>query len=200
MTGEESKAAGATRGWRGARALRWWERHCHSGDADPGARARLRRCRATVDALSVPPAVALARGLVGRDAVPDVDDWRWGAGLDLARVLAHVTEHDAARPPMRAAGWKAFPEGRAGSEAGDERPILSEARFRRLLGTARGEELVDAFTRLVALLGGSVNVAALAEDFWYWSDCTKRRWAFDYYAAGIAVPAEDTTFAEDADE
>lgn len=200
MTESESQGVTTARDWRGRRALAWWERHCHPREGDPGTRAKLRRCRSAVEALSVPSAVALARGLVGTAVIPDVDDWRWAAGLDLARVLAHVTEHDPTKPAMRAAGWKSFPGERKDSDAGEDRPRLSEARFRRLLGTARGEEQVDAFTRLIALLGGAVNVSALAEDFWYWGDRTKRRWAFDYYAAGIAAPTDTATIFEDFDE
>lgn len=185
---------------RGVRALSWWKRHCDPVDGDPGTRARLRRCRSAVEALGVPAAVSLARQLgMGRDAARD-DDWHVLAGLNLARVLAHVTEHDAHQRPMRAAGWKSFPGDRKESEAGEDRPRLSEARFRRLLDTPRGEEQVAAFIRLVAMLGGTVNVAALAEDFWYWSDLTKRRWAFDYYAAASATPTDANLPAEDSDE
>ncbi|HEX6536949.1 MAG TPA: type I-E CRISPR-associated protein Cse2/CasB [Gemmatimonadaceae bacterium] len=200
MTTSAPQAVTVERDWRGRRALAWWTRHCHPRDGDPATRAKLRRCRSAVEALSVPAAVALARVLIGQGVLPGVDDWRWSAGLDLARVLAHVAEHDPARSVMRSAGWRTFPGDRKESEAGDDRPRLSEARFRRLVETGRGEEQVDAFTRLIALLDGSVNVSMLAEDFWYWSDRTKRRWAFDYYAAGIAAPADGATPFEDSDE
>lgn len=182
---------------RGAAALAWWKRYCDpAGDGDPETRARLRRCRSAVDALSIRPAIRLAH----RIGIPrDVDDWRLTAGLDLARVLAHVTIHDPALPPMRAAGWKTFPGDRRESEAGDDRPRLSEVRFRRLLEAAPGEELVVAFSRLVILLDRAVSVTALAEDFLSWGDRTKRRWAFDYYAAGVAAPDAIEPSIEDTD-
>lgn len=199
MTESTSGSPLAAPGERGVRALEWWKRYCDPLDGDPGTRARLRRCRSTVEALSIPAAVSLARQLGAPGDGAGDDDWRWAVGLDLARVLAHVSEHDPGQRPMRAAGWKTFPDDRKESEAGEDRPRLSEVRFRRLLDTARGEEQVVAFIRLIKLLGGTVNVAALAEDFWHWSDRTKRRWAFDYYAAGVAAPAGSVTPTEDLD-
>jgi len=125
------------------------------------------------------------------------DDWRITSALDLARVLAHIREDDPRQRPMQAAGWKSFPGDRRESDAGEGRPRLSEARFRRLLHSGRGEERVSAFARLIALLGGTVNVAELANDFWHWNDRTKRRWAFDYYAAGIATPPDSLSIPGD---
>jgi CRISPR system Cascade subunit CasB len=138
--------------------------------------------------MSVPSAVSLVRRLGGGNTDRSANDWTVTEGLNLARVLAHVRDHDPVQRPMRAAGWKVFPEQGSGSEAGGERPLLSEVRFRRLLSAGRGEEQVSAFTRLIAQLGGIVHVPALAEAFWYWNDRTKRQWAFEYYAAGSASP------------
>jgi CRISPR type I-E-associated protein CasB/Cse2 len=108
-------------------------------------------------------------------------------------VLAHVKEHDATQPPMRAAGWKRFAGNRKESEAGDDRPALAEARFRRLLQTGDGEEKVAAFVRLIALLGQRVKIDDLARDFLLWNhpevgDRIRERWAFFYYAAQDAAP------------
>lgn len=89
---------------------------------------------------------------------------------------------------MRSAGWRRFPGEAKESDAGADAPKLSELRFRRLLQTERGEEQVTAFVRLVQLLGGKIDVARLADDFVFWNDRVKREWAFDYYAAGIAMP------------
>ena len=175
---------------RGARALGWWRRHCDPANpkVDPATRARLRRARSHLDVLRIEPAVALAR-LLG--AVPKshaAPAWRVNAALDLARVLAHVKEHEN-QHPMRAAGWKSFP----GENTKQDPPTLSDARFKRLLETGEGEEKVMAFVRLVALLGGTVNVAQLASDFLTWNhpeygDRVRERWAFEYLAAGSAAP------------
>lgn len=112
--------------------------------------------------------------------------------LNLARVLAHIRRDDGSQRPMQAAGWKKFPRDKRDSDAAPgEGPRLSEVRFRRLLGVERGEEQVAAFVRLIALLDDSVNVSELATSFWYWGDQTKRQWAFDYYHASTATPAEE---------
>lgn len=189
-----------TRSTRGERALDWWQRYCSLAKGDPGTRARLRRCRSATDALGERAAVTLVRQLGLAGSATAGDDQRLIAGLQLARVLAHVEAHDPTLSVMRKAGWKRFPGHRKESDAGEDRPTLSEGRFRRLLQTERGEEQVAAFVRLIALLDGSVNVAALAEDFLFWDDRTRRRWAFDYYAAGVAHPADESTSTEDPDE
>lgn len=197
-----------SRATAGARALEWWRRLSDPAHGDPGPLARLRRSRSALEAMSVRAAVILAKRL-GASHQAALDE-RTRDALDLARVLAHVKEHDPAQHPMRAAGWKRFAGNRKESEAGDDRPRLAEARFRRLLETGDGEEKVAAFVRLVALLGGTVNVEHLANDFLAWShpeygDRVRERWAFFYYAAGEAAPSEPaaddpsttTTDAED---
>lgn len=192
----------------GARAREWWTDHFAPAGGegprtpDSAARARLRRAGSAADAAAISAAVDLARrlGTLAREARGS--DWRAEAALNLARVLAHVREDDHARRPMQAAGWQTFPGNRRESEAGDQRPVLSEARFRRLLQTGTREEQVSAFARLVTLLGGSVNVAELATDFMRWSDDSQRdrvrtRWAFDYFHAWGSAPSIPLNATED---
>jgi CRISPR type I-E-associated protein CasB/Cse2 len=179
---------------RAPAALDWWQRLSDPKRGDPGALARLRRARSPLEAMQVPQAIELVRrlGAVPRDG--RAADGRLRAALDLARVLAHIREHDPLHHPMRAAGWKRFAGMRREADAGDDRPRLAEARFRRLLLTGDGEERVAAFTRLVKLLGGAVKVDDLARDFVAWNDpergdLVRERWAFLYYnAAGAAIP------------
>ncbi len=197
MISPGSATANPGRKRRGVRALDWWKRYCHPVDGDPASRARLRRCRSATDAVGIPAAISLARSMGALSGTQTDDDYRVTSALDLARVLSNVTQHVETKRPMQAAGWKTFPGDRRESDAGEDRPVLSELRFRRLLTAAHGEEQVSAFIRLIALLGGAVNVTELAEDFFYWNDRTKRRWAFDYYAAGVAAPADFDTFIED---
>lgn len=170
-----------------------------------GASARLRRCRSTVDALTEPAAVGLARRLGVLHERSRHDDDAVRAALDLARVLAHVTTHSGQQRVMQSAGWKQFPGERRESDAGEIRPVLSEARFRRLLTTPTGEPLVAAFIRLVRQLKGVVNVTELANDFRNWGDPergpgVRQKWAFDYYAAGVSAPLELTTATINEDE
>lgn len=197
MTAETVNPASESKAGLEIRAREWWARYCGARDADPGVRARLRRCRTPVEALSVRPAIVLARQLGVPQALPEREEWRLIRALNLARVLAHVTNDDRSRTPMQAAGWRSFPGERKESDVPDGRPILSELRFRRLIDVESGEEQVTAFVRLVRQLDGSVDVAGLAKAFLYWNDRTKKRWAFDYYAAGIAAPRDLSTISED---
>ncbi len=175
--------------------LDWWRYYCDPATADPGVRAQLRRCDSPVDASAIVAAVALARRLRAFD--DDSNDWRITAALNLARVLAHVREH-VPGAPMRAAGWKSFAADRKESDAGEDRPLLSEARFRRLLTTGPDEEQVAAFVRLIAILDGRIDVAALATDFLDWNhpwkgERVRKRWAEDYFAARVFATDTDTT-------
>lgn len=191
----------ATRGRGGGPALDWWRYYCSPDAADAAVRARLRRCDSAVDASAIAAAVSLARRL---GAFSDgADDWRVTSALNLARVLAHVREH-APGPPMRAAGWKTFAGDRKESEAGDDRPLLSESRFRRLLTTGPDEEQVIAFARLIAILDGQVDVGALARDFLDWNhpwkgERVRKRWAEDYFAARVFRSDSGAGTATDSD-
>lgn len=196
-------------GSRGRHAFEWWQRHCDPANrhTDPATRARLRRARSHLDVLRITAAIELARRLGVVNKGRSAPTWLMHAALGLACVLAHVKAHDH-RHPMEAAGWKRFPGDRKESDAGDDRPILSEARFNRLLETGDGEEKVLAFIRLVALLNGAVNVEQLSEDFLTWNhpefgDRVRERWAFHYLAAGRAAPPPvqiESTVTEDTGE
>jgi CRISPR type I-E-associated protein CasB/Cse2 len=154
----------------------------------------LRRARDRVEAMLVAEALAL-----GKSLVPDskgTDD-RFATAIDLARVLSHVTEDETAHP-MRRLGWKEMPVGQSESE----RPKLSETRFRRFLLATDGEERVDAFVRLIDLMGGSANVGEIADAFGWWNHPdgrVRQSWAFNYYnaagftpAAVIDIPSKET--------
>lgn len=177
--------AGAT---PGDTARDWWASICDPKRGDTAGRASLKRCRSATEALAIPAALGLARRL-GAIREP-LDQRRLERALGLARVLAHVTSESAVTA-MRAAGWGSFPgERREGDADPGSRPRLSEVRFRRLLQTEGGEEQVVMFIRLVRLIDGQVNIAALARDYLTWDwDTTRHRWAFEYYAAGAAAPA-----------
>lgn len=166
-------------------ALAWWGPLADSETGDRATMARLRRSHGTLEAITVPATLSLARRL-GPLGVP------LEAAAGLAHLLAHVKEHDTRRL-MRAAGWKTFPGERKESEAGEDRPLLSGGRFRRLLQSTP-EERGDAFVRLVHLLGGKASVSDLAESYLDWTDETRRerrrqRWAYDYFAASQPAAA-----------
>jgi CRISPR system Cascade subunit CasB len=153
----------------------WHERLSERRSA--GTRARLRRAGSRAEAAAETTALALIRMLPARES---------DGALDLARVLAHVRQHDGRLRVMQKAGWKRFPEGKE-SESAEDRPVLSEVRFRRLLQTEPGNAWVTAIVRLVAQLDGVVNVDDLAGDFLAWYDPDRRervkiKWAKEYYA------------------
>lgn len=181
----------------GMRCRAWWQEYCDPESGDPAVRARLRRCRSNAEALSIVPAVTLARrlGAIGRDVRER--DYRIVRALGLARLLACV-RHDASESVMRVAGFRTFP-GDDGQSDDSNRPVLSESRFRRLLLTPADESLVTALSRLVTQLDGKANIARLAQDVWWWNDRTRQRWAFEYYAAGVAAPT-DRGHGEESDE
>jgi len=184
----------------GDRARAWWRRVCDPASGDPGARAQLRRCRSTNDVLAIPAGMNLPRmlGVLPRDGA--YVDARFARALDLARVLAHVTE-DGGGSPMREVGWPTFPGSRREGEM-DRGPRLSEARFRRLMQSEGGEDLVAQFTRLIALMGGRANVAALSDAFRWWDHPdgrTKQRWAFEYFNAGAAARSTNISSEESAE-
>jgi CRISPR system Cascade subunit CasB len=167
-----------------SQATRWWKRFCSPDKGDPAVRARLRRCRDRVDAAMIPQALILGRTLVP-DPDADISGEQFGIALDLARVLAHVKTDDV-RPPMRSVGWDRFPTG-----GDEERPPLSELRFKRLLQATEGEGRVDAFIRLIALMDATANVAEIAESFRWWGHPdgrAQKRWAFEYYNAANFTP------------
>lgn len=178
----------------GDRAKHWWKDYCDPIQGDAASRARLRRCDSSVDALSVIAAVSLARRLGATKTSTPGEGEKLEKALALARILAHVKAH-VPETAMRIAGYRSFPGDRSPALS-DEGPRLSETRFRRLLSVRGGEELAIGLIRLVTLLDGAVNITVLAQDFWWWGDRTKQRWAFDYYAAGIAAPNDSPTDEE----
>jgi CRISPR system Cascade subunit CasB len=170
--------------FRSSRALEeivrsWWA----SLQADPGARAQLRRCRDGVEAALSVPGLALARRLPLSAKTPH----GFAHVCDLARLLAAV-RLDHRDSLMRRLGWVEFPREDAPAPA---RPALSEARFRRLLRIDEPTPLADELIRLIRLAGEEAHVGRLAADFLNWSDAhgrasVRQHWAFEYYHADEA--------------
>jgi CRISPR system Cascade subunit CasB len=156
----------------------WWYQYIDQNprkdrpNGDPAVRASLRRCHTWSDAMSVAAAHDLARR-VGAD--PAESEYRVIQVFSVARVLAHVTAHRAERL-MDRAGAPAD-----GVRGDDKNPIVSSARFRRLMSSEPGDELADQIIRVLAQLKGECNVAALAKDLMYWNDRTRLHWSFQYF-------------------
>ena len=154
-------------------AFRWW-RELNPPDGVRSGRqraalARLRRAAKPVEIMLEPEALKLiARLPRDRDRV-----------ATLIGVLAHVRETDQ-RTVARAVGRDALD---------DDKAVLSEGRFRRLL-QARQDELLEPMRRLVRLAGGKVNVEDLSGSILYWGDRVRKRWIFDYYGVAENIRSE----------
>lgn len=62
-----------------------------------------------------------------------------------------------------------------------ERP-MSGLRFQRLM-RSEGDDLVTGLIRALPMVKYTCNVAALGGDLFYWSDCVRTAWVFDYHGA-----------------
>jgi CRISPR system Cascade subunit CasB len=171
----------------------WWSALQH----DPGARANLRRCRSAAEAATIPASIDLARRMgLGKGSAPE----RFAHACELARILAWIDGEsrvgDGRRLTlMQVLGWPRFPDGH---DAGDNRPRLSEVRFRRLLRTDDPADLAYQLVRLIRQADRTCRVQPLAEDFMAWcvptrAAAVKQRWAYTYYNA----QSEPTATVED---
>lgn len=141
--------------------LRWWAEHlgARTTGAQKALAARLRRAT-DVETLCEPDVQLLAQALRTRDVERLVR---------LARVLAELRGTDSLPLAFR------FGAG--------EKPLLSHARFQRLM-RADGEELVIGLVRAIRMLPSSArscNIARLGDDLYFWNDRTRMRWAFEYF-------------------
>jgi CRISPR system Cascade subunit CasB len=183
MSTAESEAAIAAQWWRGLQpSLASGERNPR---ADRAALAELRRADLPA-AMQTPATLDLFRRLGRRrpEALPDI--------ALCAAALASVREDD---PGTRAARSLGAPPGEP-----DDRAVMSPLRFRRLIEAATPEDRLVALRRAVALAHGRINVRDLAAACLDWSEVRRRRWIFEYYAAGYAAPPAQPAVAETPEE
>jgi hypothetical protein len=172
----------------------WWRRCNDSTDegergekANRADMARLRRV-ATFPG-PVGPIVDVATALtIGafrdlyRRAAPSMTGWdRWEEGLAVAAItLAHVRTDAPGRDTAQLLGG-----------ADDERRVMAEPRFLRLMRVGTPAELLDEGRRIAALLPAA-PVADLGASLMVWLDDPNRRrlWALAYY--GLSTPSKTT--------
>jgi CRISPR system Cascade subunit CasB len=155
--------------------LSWWKELDNAG-VD---RAALRRCNNPLEVKITPAFHRLKRRLEPfRSMSPDhVDRLAIVAG-----VLSYVQENklngyernverafavQMTRPPQK---W-----GRR------DKACVSGMRFRNLLKIEDPDKLYPTIIRLIRLLGGSVDIASLANGIYWWNERTKKEWAYAYY-------------------
>ena len=140
----------------------WWQ----SLDDNRGDRAELRRCGTLAEVVFTPTYHRLRQTVCRYGAVRD-DGLALIVGL-AARVKSNTAAHTIAEQMA------------TGKTDGSAR--VSGLRFRRLLKVKGQEELFTSLGRVIALLGGGVNLQSLAQSGYFWNDITRKQWAFDYYS------------------
>lgn len=172
----------------GAKA--WWESvqpskngDGRTGGGNRGALARLRRCSSWIEA-AAEPETALLFNRIGQGQVK-----RLPRVAVLAAVLAHVRADETSKVASS-----------IGPQGGDDATArFSPLRLRRLLTTEGDDAILTAFRRLVALKGGTADVANLATLILNWdNEKTRMKFAFDYWQAGQAAPADGSTTVANA--
>lgn len=141
----------------------WWE----ALKENRGDRAELRRCKKIDEVLLTEAYHKLRKRLGAVGFTPKSED-QLGA---VAGLLAHVDED---------VGGSGIAAQMAGGTPDEEAP-LSGLRFRKLLRTESREGLYRPLMRAVRLLDRQANVAALANDVFYWDTSVRKRWAREYY-------------------
>lgn len=160
---------------KGEIVAKWWAERIHTeSGAARALAARLRRADQPSEVLAHEEVNALARALHLRDPIR--------VAL-IAQTVAAVTEWG--EPLARAFGRKK-----------DERRVLSELRFQRIL-RAEGDDLRRALRRALPLADHRCDVARLGNDLYWWSETTRAGWCFEYF--GVARP-DKTTPHDETDE
>jgi CRISPR system Cascade subunit CasB len=145
-------------------------------DDNRGERAVLRRCGTLTD-VAFSPAYHRLRSVVSRFGSVDDNGLALVAGL-AARIRGDIGGVSIAEQMATA------------KSGGDAKARVSGLRFRRLLKVKEQEDLFSAMTRVIALLGGAVNMQSLAQGVYLWNDNdkTRKQWAFDYYSKAPGEP------------
>lgn len=146
--------------------LNWWK----GLETTHGERARLRRATSVSQVFFCPAFYWLISNL-GK-AGYDVNARRLAI---VAGVASHVQNNISA---------ESMGKYLAGFE--NDKPLISESRFRRLLAIPTRDELYLPLVRLVAALKESLPVVDLAHAGYCWGDRIKKCWAEDYYRTLIS--------------
>lgn len=149
----------------GKTACGWWKYSL--GDNGPGrmARAKLRRCDTTADALAIDATHALHQALGGK--LQNRADTLALIAVALANIRTSSLQSAAARMGER----------------------LSALRFQTLI-RCDSATLIRPLRRALIQIDATANVGRLARDLFCWSDKTRNNWCFAYY--GAAAPAPQT--------
>lgn len=146
--------------------LEWWQKL----EDDRASRAILRRAPTVTAVALSPPYQRLFRRFQGAGWNTDNVIWRNDRLAAIVGLLAHVSE-DRPGAPAKAMSHKA---------PGEDRPLVSELRFTRLLESPDADSLFVGLRRVLPLMEHRVDVIALANDILHWGDKVKKDWAYAY--------------------
>lgn len=150
----------------GAVARTWWlnlNKPTKNGGRDQASLAVFKRSADPIDIALVPAFGCLQHGIGA------YSERALKCTAKIAHVLAHVREDDRC-PVARALGHY----------RGNHKPLMSEARFRRLVKAHGNADLTRRLVRAVKILKGKANVADLASAVWRWDDSTRQKWVLLY--------------------
>lgn len=157
----DSREAGAIQAW-------WTSLHGDEGKGgEKGELAELRRASTLTEIVLCRAYQRLRHGL-HEAGVFGAESERQAAAV--ARVLARIKKPE---PGRRLAELMA--------EKKNDKPCVSEARFKRTLRAQDREELANDLVRLLPMLENRADPVRLAADIWLWGDRVRRAWANDYY-------------------
>ncbi len=153
----------------------WWKEL----DNARGDRAALRQCHNPREVAFTPAFHRLKMRLDQFGFIPPdhVDRLAIVAG-----VLSHVTENKSDAFEKNIQRSFAVQMARPAQKWGrGDKACVSGMRFRNLLKTEDPDKLYTTMIRLVRLLGGSVDIASLANGIYWWNERTKKGWVYAYY-------------------
>lgn len=150
----------------GTMLLDWWQKL----EDDRASRAVLRRAPTITAVTLSAPYQRLFRRFHAAGWNPDGSASRDDRLAAIVGMLAHVTQ-DQPGPPAKAMSYKA---------PGEDRPLVSELRFTRLLESPDVDSLFSGLRRVLPIMEHRIDVIALANDVLHWGDKVKKNWAYTY--------------------
>ena len=159
----------------GAICTEWWRQSLANDDGPARmTRARLRRCTAPVETLTIEAVHNLNGRLRSAGYPPSADQLAL-----LAVSLAHVSE----------SGTQKLASAFGRRETRDGPRALNSSRFHTLVRTTDRAELIAPLRRAMAIVRRTpIHVPALASDLYHWNEHAQNSWCFQYFGASDADP------------
>lgn len=144
----------------GSALAEWWG----GLPGNPGARAELKRAHDLTEVVMSRAFQRFRRRMV-MAGLPE-EKSRDDRLAVIAGVLVHLKSHSEFRLPQ--------------AMRGEDKPKVSELRFRRLLDSPSMNDLFTGLRRVLPLIDGAADIHQLSADIWYWGDRVRKQWAYDY--------------------